>query len=224
MSETYVADVGDDGQERLGKVILMITSSLAAVLVFAGLIYATGTSGRHQAALAAAGCEPSLFISGLPCTTGPMIASHYQAIATPATQQLSTEMAAYAVNEGHNLAAAEADLSTEVATEQAFDNSLATMTFTPQNRAAADALIQNATSTGSPVPLAAALFTPQLTAMADALIQANQARAALTAEQARATSLAAMRAFNHRVRLASAAVQAEMKLILTALDAAPSGG
>jgi hypothetical protein len=196
----------------------MVTSVLAALLVVAGLIYARGTGERHLAALGAAGCEPSLFISGLPCTTEQMVASQYEAIVTPATQQLNTEMAAYAVDERRDLAAAEADLSAEVVTEQAFGKSLAAATFTPQNRATADALIQSATSSATPVPLAAAIFTPQVTAIADALIQANQARAELTAEQARSSSLTRLRSFNQRVQVASVAVQTEMTLIGKALD------
>jgi len=147
-----------------------------------------------------------------------MVASQYEAIVTPATQQLNTEMAAYAVDERRDLAAAEADLSAEVATEQAFDKSLAAATFTPQNRATADALIQSATSSATPVPLAAAIFTPQVTAIADALIQANLARAELTAEQARSSSLTQLRSFNQRVQVASVAVQTEMTLIGKALD------
>jgi hypothetical protein len=222
MSQTY-AEAGQD-QERAGKIILMVASALSAVLVIAGLSYATGTSARHQAALAAAGCEPSLFISGLPCTTQQMMASQYQAIVTPATKQLNTEMAAYVVSEAHSLVVAEADLSAEVATEQALDNGLAAATFTPQNRATADVLIQNATSNSTPVPLAATLFTPQVTAIADALIHANQARAALTAEQARASSLTKMRSFNHRVQLATAAVRVEMTLMLKAVSTPPQDG
>ena len=221
-SETY----GVDSQEHTGagRVILMVSSSLAALLVIAGLIYATGTGARHKAAVAAAGCEPSLFISGMPCTTEQMMASQYEAIVTPATQQLNTEIAAYAVNERRDLAAAEADLSAEVVTEQAFDNSLAATTFTPQNRATADALIQHATSSGTPVPLAAAIFTPRVTVIADALIQANQARATLLAEQARSSSLTQLRSFNHRVQVASAAIQTEMKLIAKTLDSPPPAG
>jgi hypothetical protein len=215
MSATYARS---DQEETAGRIILMVTSLLAALLVVAGLSYARGTSERHLAALAAAGCEPSLFISGLPCTTEQMVASQYEAIVTPATQQLNTEMAAYAVDERRDLAAAEADLSAEVATEQAFDRSLAAATFTPQNRATADALIQSATSSATPVPLAAAIFTPQVTVIADALIQANQARAELTAEQARSSSLTQLRSFNQRVQVASATVQTEMTLIGKALD------
>jgi hypothetical protein len=218
MSETYAWPGRDQRMEAAGRVIVVAVAFLSAFLVIAGLIYATGTSARHKAAIAAAGCEPTLFISGLPCTTLPMIASQYQTIVTPATQQLNSEMAAYAVNVTHHLlAAAEADLTAEVATEQAFDNNLAAMTFTPQNLHTADVLIQNATSNGTSVPLASALFTPQLTAMANALIQANQALATLLAKQARSSSLAQLRSFNHRVKLARAAVKTEMNLILKAL-------
>jgi hypothetical protein len=224
MSETYAWPGQDERMEKAGRNILLVVAFLSTLLVIAGLIYATGTSARHKAAIAAAGCEPSLFISGLPCTTEQLMASHYQAIVTPATQQLNTEMAAYAVNERRDLAAAEADLSAEVGTEQAFDNSLAAMTFTAQNEHTADVLVQNATSNSTNVPLAAALFTPQVTGVADALIQANQARATLIAEQARSSSLRQLRSFNGRVQSATAAVQKEMTLILKAIDTPPTAG
>jgi hypothetical protein len=217
MSETYAWPGQDQRMEKAGRTILLVTALLSALLVTAGLIYATGTGARHRAAIAAAGCEPSLFISGLPCTTEQMIASQYGTIVTPVTNQLNTEMAAYAASERRDLAAAEVDLSSEVATEQAFDNSLAAMTFTPQNQHTADVLIQNATSNGAAVPLSSALFTPQLTAIANALIQANQALAKLLAEQARSSSLTQLRSFNHRVKVARAAVQTEMKFIIKAL-------
>ena len=217
MSETYAWPGRDQRMETVGRVIIVGVSLLSAFLVIAGLIYATGASARHKAAIAAAGCEPTLFISGLPCTTLPMIASQYQTIVTPVTQQLTTEMAAYAVNQRHDLAAAEAALSAEVATEQAFDNSLAAMTFTPQNEHTADVLIQNATSNGAAVPLSSALFTPQLTVIANALIQANQALATLLAEQARSSSLTQLRSFNHRAKVDRAAVRTEMNLLLKAL-------
>src|SRR5271170_226538 len=128
MSGTYAWPGQDRSMEKVGQVIILVAAMLSALLVIAGLIYARGTNERHQAALAAAGCEPSLFISGLPCTTEQMMASQYEAIVTPASQQLNTEMAAYAVDERRDLAAAEADLSAEVATEQAFDKSLAAAT------------------------------------------------------------------------------------------------
>jgi len=193
MSETY--RIGGQEQTRIGGVILMASSFLAAVLVFAGLIYATGTGQRHQAALAAAGCEPGLSPSGLPCTTAQMLASKYTAIMTPARQQLNADMAAYTVGEKHNLAAAEAALTAELTSEGAFDTSLAAIEF-----------------------------PPAIAPIARALIGADQALAALTAEQARSSSLTQLRSFNHRVQVASAAVQTEMKLILKALHSAPRAG
>jgi hypothetical protein len=225
MSETYVGEAyatGGQDRTRRGGIILMVTSFVAAALVIAGLIYATGASGRHKAAMAAAGCEPSLFISGLPCTTQQMLISQYEGIVAPASKQLNADMTAYRANERHDLVAAEAALTSEVATAQALDNSLAAVAFTPQNRARADALIQNATSNGSlAVPSAAITFTPQITVIADALIQADQARVKLLAEQAQSTSLNQLRSFNDRVQVADAAVQTEMKLILEALDSPP---
>jgi len=216
MSAAYASGSQDD--TTAGKVILIVASSLSAILVIAGLIYATGAGPRHMAALLAADCEPSLFISGLPCTTQQMVVSQYEGIVTPASKQLSADMVAYTANEGDNLAAAEAALTAEVGTEQALDNSLAAATFTPQNRATALALITSAVSSGNPVPMAAITFTPQMTVIADALVEADQARAALTAEQARSSSLTKMRSFNHRVQIASAAVKTDMNLLRKAVD------
>jgi hypothetical protein len=84
---------------------------------------------------------------------------------------------------------AEAALTAEVTSEHAFDTSLAGMTF-----------------------------PPAVAPIAKALVQANQARAQLTAEQARSSSLTQLRSFNQRVQVASVAVQTEMTLIGKALD------
>jgi hypothetical protein len=82
-------------------------------------------------------------------------------------------------------------------------------------RHAPTTVFPNAGDGDDPVPLAAAIFTPQVTAIADAPIQA---RAELTAEQARSSSLTQLRSFNQRVQVASVAVQTEMTLIGKALD------
>lgn len=191
MSETYPRG----GQiERAGGFILACSAVLAAVLVIAGLIYATGTSERTQSALAAAGCAPSLSPSGLACTTKQMLASQYTAIATPADQQLAADAAAYTANKARNLTVAEAALTAEAATEQAFDKNLATITF-----------------------------TPQVTAIATALIQANQASAKITAEQARSNSLSQLRSFKRRNDAADAAVRNQVNRLRRALDLPPSG-
>jgi hypothetical protein len=223
MSQTY-ADYGEEQdrrerQERLGGILLVAIAILAGILVLAGLIYATGTNARHKAAVLAAGCEPSLFIPALPCITQQMVIGKYEAIVTPVSRQLAADMAAYHASERHNLVAAEAALTAEVATEQALGNSLAAAAFTPQNRARTLSLITGAEMIGQNVPSAAITLTPQATVIADALAQANQALATLTAEQARSSSLTQLRSFNPKAEAADAAVQTEMKLVLKALKA-----
>jgi hypothetical protein len=193
MSQTYAS--GGQEETAAGRNILVVSSLLAALLVIAGLIYAMGTGQRHEAALAAAGCEPNLSTSGLQCTTVQVLASQYVAIMTPAIQQLTADVAAYTANDRHNLAAAEAALTAEVASEHAFGTSLAGIAF-----------------------------PPAIAPMAKALAQVNQALAQLTAEQARSSSLAQLRSFNQRVQVTSAAVQAEMKLVGKALDSPPPAG
>lgn len=190
MSQTYAS--GGQEDTAAGRIIVMASSLLAALLVIAGLSYAMGTGQRHEAALAAAGCEPNLSPSGLPCTTAQMLASQYAAIMTPAIQQLTADVAAYTASERHNLAAAEMALTAEVASEHAFGTSLAGIAF-----------------------------PPAIAPMARALAQANQALAQLTAEQARSSSLTQLRSFNHQVQVTSAAVQAEMRLVGHALDQLP---
>ena len=190
MSETYA--IGEE-QGRVGGIILMAISVLAAVLVIAGLIYATGTGPRRKVALAAAECEPNLSPIGLQCTTVQVLTSQYTAMVNPAMQQLNTDVAAYTVSERNHLAAAESALTAEVTSEHAFGTSLASFPF-----------------------------PPAVAPTADALVRANQARANLTAEQARSSSLTQLRSFNHRVEVASAAVHTEMKLTLKALDTPPT--
>ena len=183
------------GRERTtaDSVIVLVISFLAAVLVAAGLVYAAGTGERHKAALAAAGCEPNLSPAGLQCTTAQALADRYRTIRIPVIQQLDTDMVAYTANERQHLAAAEGALTAEVTVEKAFDTSLARFPF-----------------------------PPGIAPVARALIQANRARARLTAEQARSSSLTRLRSFNDRVRVASTAVRTEMKLIREALDSRPT--
>ena len=190
MSEAYAR--GGQPKNMAGGVILILSSLLAALLVAAGLMYAMGTSARHEAAITAAGCEPGLAPDGLQCTTAQMLTSQYTAIVTPASQQLATDMAAFTANERRNLAAAETALTAEVMSEHAFGTNLAAIKF--------------------PVTMAP---------IAKALIQANQARAKLTAEQAQALSLTQLRSFNHQIQTANAAVQADMKLLSRALATKP---
>jgi hypothetical protein len=230
MSATYAEDgYARDGYTRLGGertafggFILAVVSSIAAFLVILGLVYAAGAGHRHQVALAAADCEPSQSPIGLPCTTQQAVLGQYEAIVTPALRQLSADAAAYAADEGHNLAAAEAALTAEVATEQTLDNSMAAVAFTPGNKVTAVALIQTATSDGTPVPSASILFTPQMTVMGNVLVQDDQTLEKLTGEQARSSSLIQLRSFNSRVAAAALAVQTELKLLRKAASTPPT--
>jgi hypothetical protein len=184
---------GGQKNTRAGGVILAAVALLSTFLVILGLYYAAGDRERHKVALAAAGCEPNLLSINAGCTTVQMLNSRYKSIANPVIQQVNADVAAYTGNERHHLAAAEAALTAEVTSENAFGASLARFPF-----------------------------PPAVAPIAKALIQANQARAKLTAEQARSSSLTQLRSFNERVKVASAAVQTEMKLTRRALDSPPT--
>jgi hypothetical protein len=210
MSEIYADDYEP---ESLGGFLVVAISILSGILVLAGLFYATGAHARNQTALAVNNCEPSQSPSGLPCNTQQMVISEYNGIVNPASKLLAGDMAAYKVNEGRHLGAAESDLTSEVATERALDSSLAAIAYTSQNYANAINLITIAFDNGANTPGAAILLSPQATVIANAAIRDNQALATLTAQQAKSTSLTKLRSFNARVGAATAAVEAEMKLV-----------
>jgi hypothetical protein len=176
-----------------GGVILLVTSSLSALLLIAALIYSTGIGQRHLAALAVADCEPNLSPSGQQCTTVQMLTSEYMTILTPTSQQLNTDVSAYTANERDNLGPAKAALAAEVTSERAFATTMANFPFPP-----------------TVVPTA------------KALIQAEQTLAKLTGEQAGSSSLTRMRTFDHRAQVATAAVQTELKLLRKALAVPPT--
>jgi hypothetical protein len=223
MSAATLEGAGQD-DTATGKFIIIGASALSAILVLLGIVYAAGAGPRHVAAMLAADCEPALFISGLPCTTQPMVLSQYNAIVPPAGKQLSADTIAYAANDHNSLVAAEAALTAEVGTVQALDKNLAAVTFTPANRATSLSLVTNADSTGQSFPNAAILFTPPMTVIAGKLIQADQALAALTAKQARSTTFAKMRSLDHQVQVASATVKTDMKLLLNAAELPVAAG
>jgi hypothetical protein len=184
-----------DGQEstRAGGIILGAISVLSSLLVILGLYYATGTTERHKAAMAAAGCEPNLMSINVGCTTVKMLVSQYTSITNPAIQQLNADVVAYTAAESHSLAAAKTAVSAEVAT--------------------ADGLAQG---------LAHIPFPPFASNEAKVTIQAIEARVKLLTEQARSSSLAQLRSFNGRVNAAGIALQADMKLLNTAVRHHPT--
>src|ERR1700683_3005902 len=124
------------------------------------------------------------------------IASLYTNVASPADRILAADIQAYAVNRLRNLAAAKSDLSNEVQAETAFDNQLGTITFPP-----------------APDP------------HADQLTPADAKRIKLIKLQLQVKSLGKLRELDSQVQAASAAIDAQVKIMRADLGLpAVSGG
>jgi hypothetical protein len=124
------------------------------------------------------------------------IASLYTNVAGPADRILAADIQAYSANRLRNLAAAKSDLSNEVKAETAFDNQLGDITFPP-----------------APDP------------HADQLTAADAKRIKLIELQLKAPSLRKLRALDTQVQAASAAVDAQIKIMRADLGLpAVSGG
>jgi hypothetical protein len=178
MSETYAR--GGQRPTTAGGLILLLSSSLAAVLVVAGLMYARGSTARHNAEVIA---------------NAKLVTSQFMKIWLPARQKLKADQVAYNRNQRRNLAAAESALMAEATSERAFGTDLAEIVFPDAVATAAAALVTD-----------------------------NQARANLTAEQARSSSVTQLRSFNGRVDAATAAVQKEIKFIRMTLASEAQAG
>jgi hypothetical protein len=222
MSETYDSD--GEGRTAFGGFIVAVVSLLSAVLVIAGLIYATGANARTRVELAANDCEPTLYLSGMPCITQQELTSEYEGIVNPASKQLSGYVATYQANETNNLGAAELALRSEAATERTLDSRLATLMFSPQNMAKdTSALTIDVTQGGDlAAPPAVAILSPQVTVTANALVQTEQALVTLTDEQAQSSSLTQLRSFNSRVDALEAKARTDMTLIRKAIAVRPT--
>jgi hypothetical protein len=118
--------------------------------------------------------------------------ARYLAIAVPANHSLDAESDSLTDHEHHDLAAAEAALRAEAATEHRFDQLLAE------------------------IPLPA-----QIAATARTLIRVNQNRIGLTEQQARSSSIAELLSFASRHQAADAAVEAQTRLIRQELGLPP---
>ena len=160
--------------------MILVASLLAALLVVLAVVYAfvPRQSGASSSPGAASTLSPS--------------AARYLAIATAANHRLEIANDGYKKDELSNLAAAQADLRSEVATETSFDEQLAQIPF----------------------PLGIA-------SIVRALILANEQRGTLTARQARSTSLAQLRSFDARHRAKDAAVEVQVRLLRRALHLPP---
>jgi len=120
------------------------------------------------------------------------LAAAYLAIAQPANRRLDAEVDAFTDHQHQDLAAAEAALRAEAATEGRVDR-----------------------------PLARIPFPPSLASTVRALIQANQRRVMLTVQQAASTSLTGLASFTARHRAADAAVEAQVRILRRALHLPP---
>jgi hypothetical protein len=124
------------------------------------------------------------------------IASLYTNVAGPADRILAADLKAYGVNRLRNLAAAKSDLSNEVKAEASFDSQLGEVTFPP----AAD---------------------PH----AEQLAAADAKRIKLIKLQLQVKTLRKLRALDSQVQAASAAVDAQIKIMRADLGlSAVSGG
>jgi hypothetical protein len=112
------------------------------------------------------------------------LAARYLLIARPANHRLDVEVDGYGDAERDDLARARADLLAQVATERRFDAGLLRIPF-----------------------------PGRIERTARAMIRANQARIAVTEQQARAGTLAGMRGLDGRHRAADAALEAQVRLI-----------
>jgi hypothetical protein len=120
------------------------------------------------------------------------LAAEYLAIARPANHRLDVAVEAYAEHAHHDLAAAEAALRSEAATERQFDRQLA-----------------------------AIRFPPAIAATSSALIRVNEIRASMTEQQARARSIPALLSFAAAHKMADAQVEAQVKVIRAQLGLPP---
>jgi hypothetical protein len=167
--------------DRLGGRLVVTACVIATALVVLAVLALFAPRPKGSAASPAAATP----------TRSPA-AAKYLAIATAANQRLEIANDGYKRDEVSNLAAAKADLSSEVATETSFDEQLDQIPF----------------------PLSVA-------SIARALILANEQRGALTARQARSPSLAQLRSFDAQHAAADAAVEVQVRLIRKALHLPP---
>jgi hypothetical protein len=169
----------------------MSVPRVCAVALFASVLLAAGCAGS-QGAKTAAPARHVRTASTVSAAQLHALAARYLAIARPANERLDHEVDGYEDNSHRRLAAAEADLRAEAATEHQFDRQLSRIRF--------------------PLPIAA---------MAQALIGANQIRIGLTSQQAKSSALAQLRSFDHRHHAADAAVETQVRSIRQDLGLPP---
>jgi hypothetical protein len=131
-------------------------------------------------------------VAALSPATRTALAARYLAVAQPANHSLDVENDGYSDAEHDDLAEARKDLLDETATEARFDQQLLAVRFP----AAVEQQVQ-------------------------ALVSANKTRIQLTQRQARATTLASLRAFDSQHKAADDAVEAPVRQIRQLLGLPP---
>lgn len=170
---------------------------LGVLILITGCVSPSATSPASQSPSAAGSLSASGPASPAASATPPpasirRLAADYLAIAVPANHRLEVEVDGFGDHRRDDLAAADADLRAEAATELHFDRQL------------------------SRIPFPAAIA-----AIARALIRANQGRIALTRREARSASLAGLRSFASTHKAADAAVEVQARAIRKALSLPP---
>lgn len=172
--------------------------SCAAVAVSALLVGACGSAGAGQkpGTPPAQPAQPARSAQPAPTATGAArqrAAARYLAIARPANRRLDHDFdGGLEGDDDGNLAASQADLRAAAATERGFDRQLLAL------------------------PLA-----PATEAVARILVAANQSRARLTDEAARAASLARLGGFERRLDAANVPVEDAVRVIRSLLGLPP---
>jgi hypothetical protein len=195
------ARAGGGARPRRGRLARRHYAGLAgacglAALLGAGCGASTGgasPSSTSPGAATSSSASPSAGrATPLSPATQKALAAKYLAIAKPANHSLDTENDGYGEAEHDDLAAARKDLLDEAATEGRFD-----------------------------ARLLAIRFPPSIEEQVQALVRANKIRIQLTQRQARATTLAGLRAFDSQHKAADAAVEAPVRQIRRLLALPP---
>jgi len=169
---------------RAGRVVVvMLTLGMLSASCASGQPGGTAGQTVPHAATPATGARPGVMRT---------LASAYLAAAEPANHRLDAEVDGFTDYEHGDLAAAEAALRAEAATERGFDRLLRMIRF-PRG----------------------------IAATAGALIRANRCRAALTVRQARSSSLALLVSFTRRHQAADSAVETQVRIIRRELGLPP---
>jgi hypothetical protein len=166
--------------------------SIAVALACCVMLAIAGCAGGHAASGATGGIHEAKHAHHATDRNLKALAKAYLAIAEPANHRLDVEVDKYVDERHHDLAAAEAALRAQAATERRFDRDLAKIGF-----------------------------PPAIAATARALIGVNEIRARMAEREAQARSISELLSFGNQHKLADAQVEAQVKVIRVQLSLPP---